>query len=58
MDNRVIIQNLATVRNALDQIEVRGKQNLINLSGSIDIIEAIITNLQKEAKDKTSQEME
>lgn len=58
MDNRVIIQNLATVRNALDQIEVRGKQNLINLSGSIDIIEAIITNLQKEAKEKTSQEME
>lgn len=58
MDNRDMIQNLAKVCNALNQVDVRGKQNMMNIAGSIDILEAIIANLQKEIQEKTSKETE
>ena len=58
MDNREIIKNLVTVCGALNQIDVRGKQNLMNLSGSIDILEAIIANLQKEMQYNNAKETE
>lgn len=45
MDNKEIIKNLVAVCNALNNIDVRGKQNLINLSGSIEILENIIKQL-------------
>lgn len=51
MDNREIIKNLVAVCGALNQVDVRGKQNMMNISGSIDILEAIIAVLQKEMND-------
>lgn len=58
MNNKEVIKYLATVCNALNQVDVRGKQNMMNLSGGIDILETIIENLQKEMQEKTSQEKE
>ena len=58
MDNRDIVKNLAAVCNALNQVDVRGKQNMLNVSGSIDILEAIIEILQKEIKENASKETE
>ena len=58
MENKDLIKHLTTVCRALNQIDVRGKQNMMNLSGSIDILETIITNLQKDLQEKTSKETE
>lgn len=58
MENKDLIKHLSTVCSVLNQIDVRGKQNLMNLSGSIDILETIITNLQKDLQEKTSKEKE
>lgn len=40
-----ILQRLAVVLNALNNIDVRGKANLANLSGSIAMIEEVSTML-------------
>ncbi len=40
-----LIQSLSVVLNALDNIEVKGKANLANLSGSIAMIENVISAL-------------
>lgn len=58
MENKDIIKNLSAVCNALNQVDVRGKQNMMNLYGSIDLLEAIISKLQKETQEKTSKEKE
>lgn len=50
MSNIEMIQNLMAVCGALNQIDVRGKQNMKNLFGSIDVIEAVIASLQNEQK--------
>ena len=42
-----MIQQLAMVLNALNSTEVKGKQNMANLAGSIGILEDIIVSLQK-----------
>ena len=46
MNNLEMIQNLAAVCGALNQIDVKGKHNMKNLFGSIEILEAIIAHLQ------------
>ena len=48
MNQLEMIQNLAAVCGALNQIDVRGKQNMKNLFGSIDVLEMIIAHLQNE----------
>lgn len=58
MDKKEIIDNIAAVCRALNQIDVRGKQNLMNLSGSIDILEMIVAKLQKEIQEHPVKEME
>ena len=40
-----IMQRLVAVANALNTITVSGKQNLANLSGSINIIEEVLNML-------------
>ena len=50
MNKLEMIQNLAAVCGALNQIDVRGKQNMKNLFGSIDVIEAVIASLQNEPR--------
>jgi len=37
-----VIQQLTIVLNALDNISVRGKANLANLSGSISMLEGVL----------------
>ena len=58
MNNMEMIQKLTAACGALNQIDVRGKQNLINLYGSIDILEAVIVALQNNIKERTSKETE
>jgi hypothetical protein len=58
MDKKDIINNLTAVCRALNQIDVRGKQNLMNLSGSIDILEMIAARLQHEIQEHSAKEME
>lgn len=41
-----IMQRLVAVANALNTIPVSGKQNLANLSGSINVIEEILGMLE------------
>ena len=41
-----IMQRLIAVANALNTIPVSGKQNLANLSGSINVIEEILGMLE------------
>lgn len=40
-----ITQNLLSVINVLNMIEVKGKQNLLNLGGCISILDDIIREL-------------
>lgn len=40
-----ILNRLVTVLNALNAVSVNGKQNLANLSGSIAVVEEVITML-------------
>lgn len=50
-----ILNNLTAVLNALNGIQVSGKNNLANLSGSISVIEDVYMRLQGidfEEKDK------
>jgi len=44
------IQMLSTVVTVLNNIETKGKQNLANLAGSIDILDGIIASLRDESK--------
>lgn len=48
MDSTKIINSLVLVNNILNNIEVKGKQNLSNLYRSISIVEEIIINSQSE----------
>lgn len=53
-----IMQRLVAVANALNTIPVSGKQNLANLSGSINVIEEVLGMLEnadivQKAADKT-----
>lgn len=41
-----IMQRLITVANVLNTIPVSGKQNLANLSGSINVIEEVLGMLE------------
>lgn len=41
-----IMQRLAAVLNALNNVSVNGRSNLVNLSGSIGIIEEVAKMLQ------------
>lgn len=41
-----IMQRLAAVLNALNNVSVNGRSNLVNLSGSIGIVEEITKMLQ------------
>lgn len=41
-----IIQNLQSVLNALDNISVKGKANVLNLCGCISVTEQMILMLQ------------
>lgn len=52
MNNNDIITNLSMVIGALNQIDVKGKQNMKNLFGSIDVLEAIVKKLQQEDASK------
>ena len=45
-----IIQNITAVINALNNVTVCGKQNLYNLSGSINILEDIVSYIERECK--------
>lgn len=45
-----IIQNINAVINALNNVTVCGKQNLYNLSGSISILEDIVSYIERECK--------
>ena len=45
-----IIQNINAVINALNNVTVCGKQNLYNLSGSINILEDIVSYIERECK--------
>lgn len=58
MDNKELIAKLTAACGALNQIDVHGKQNLINLYGSIDIVESVIAILQNNIKETTSKETE
>ena len=40
------IQMLSTVVTVLNNIETKGKQNLANLAGSIDILDNVIASLR------------
>ncbi|WP_294242974.1 hypothetical protein [Pseudobutyrivibrio sp.] len=52
-----LIQSLSVVLNALDNIEVKGKANLANLSGSIAMIENVISALGSVEIDKKGAEL-
>ena len=56
MENKDIIKNLSVVCSILNQTDVRGKQNMLNISGSIDVLETIIKKLQQESPIDTSKE--
>lgn len=45
-----IVQNINAVINALNNVTVCGKQNLYNLSGSINILEDIVSYIERECK--------
>lgn len=45
----MIIDNLNTVIQALNNVEVKGAQNMANIVGSINILTGIIEELSKEA---------
>lgn len=42
-----VMQKLGAILNALNIITVNGKSNLVNLSGSIAVIEEVMTMLNK-----------
>lgn len=42
-----VMQKLGAVLNALNVITVNGKNNLVNLSGSIAVVEEVMTMLNK-----------
>ena len=48
--NAEILQQLMTITTVLNNIEVKGRQNLANLAGSIGILEDIINKIQNGAQ--------
>lgn len=48
-EDHMIIDNLNTVIQALNNVEVKGAQNMANIVGSINILTGIIEELSKEA---------
>ena len=55
MDNTQKIQNLNQVILALNNIDVKGKNNLANLAGSISILEDIVNEIAKEIHEQEEQ---
>lgn len=51
--NQSITNSLAAVINTLNQISVSGKQNLMRLSGCIDVLEQILGEQNKSGKPDT-----
>lgn len=49
-----IMNRLAAVLNALNAVSVNGKQNLVNLSGSIAVIEEVAAMLGEASIEKAS----
>lgn len=52
MEKNEIIQNLITVTNVLNTLRVAGKQDLLNLGGSIDMLEKIVQALTAPAPEE------
>ena len=48
---QTIIGKLSAVLNTLNAISVSGKQNLMRLSGSIDVLEGVLEELQSDPRD-------
>lgn len=53
MNKMDILNRIFTVVHVLNNIEVKGKQNLDNLSGSIKLLEEIVEILNKNDKNET-----
>jgi len=51
MDYTQKMQNIQQVIVALNNIDVKGKNNLANLMGSINILEEILTAMSKEQEE-------
>lgn len=47
MDNTELYNRIATIVAVLNNIEVKGRQNLDNLSGSIRLLEEVAATLQQ-----------
>ncbi len=52
MDTTTIVQAIASVIGALNNIEVKGKQNIMNLVGAIGVLEELAGSIA--AQDKSS----
>lgn len=48
MEHKEIIEQLGAVLQALNGTSVRGKQNLTNLIGSIQVLENVVAQLEAE----------
>lgn len=53
METNEIIKNLIRVTNSLNTLRVAGKQDLLNLVGSIDMLEQIVQALSAPAQEET-----
>lgn len=53
METNEIIKNLIRVTNALNTLRVAGKQDLLNLGGSIDMLEQIVQALTASVQEET-----
>ncbi len=52
------INSLATAVYVLNQIDIHGKQNLLNLGGAIDMIEGVIHALSETGRQENDNEIE
>ena len=48
MEPDEIVRRLGVVRSALERVATQGKQNLLNLGGSLDMLDELAAALQKE----------
>ena len=51
MDNQILLQKIVLTINTLNQIEVRGKQNLNYMLGCIQTLESIIEDIGQEEQE-------
>lgn len=58
MDKNETIQNLIAVVNVLNTLRVAGKQDLLNLGGSIDMLEQIVQSLSAPAQEDAQKSKE